>query len=152
TEAARGGPPGPAGRPAAAVFLQRYLGSRTDFPQEAPRDRGLPPAYNAARAPVNDARDSHLEDDVELTLEQRTRISNVHAALAETDLYALLGVARDADKKVIKRAFYDRAAEFHTDRFFRKRLGAFKSKMEVIFAKVTEAYETLRVKESRARY
>src|SRR5262249_41751693 len=57
-----------------------------------------------------------------------------------------------ADKKAIKRAYFGLAAEFHPDKFFRKRLGSFKAKMETIFGRVTEAHDTLTDKEKRAEY
>ncbi len=57
-----------------------------------------------------------------------------------------------ADKKVIKRSYFELAALFHPDRYFRKRLGSFKQRMETIFGKVTQAYDTLSSRERRAEY
>ena len=48
-----------------------------------------------------------------------------------------------ADKKAIKDAYYVLAAEYHPDRYFRKRLGTFKSKMEAVFNRLTVAHDTL---------
>ncbi len=64
----------------------------------------------------------------------------------------LLGVETSADKKVIKRAYYELAAAFHPDRYFRKRLGSFKVRMEAVFARLTIAHDTLADKENRAAY
>jgi curved DNA-binding protein CbpA len=92
------------------------------------------------------------DDDVELTPEHRARILAVHRELRGMNLYDLLGVPRAADKKAIKRAYFDRTNEFHPDRFFRKRLGSYKPKMEMIFARLTEAHDILCNPDRRAQY
>ncbi len=63
-----------------------------------------------------------------------------------------MGVTRDADRKVVKSAYYDAASAFHPDRYFRKRLGAYKPKMEAIFSRVTVAHDVLTDREKRAEY
>jgi curved DNA-binding protein CbpA/Flp pilus assembly protein TadD len=103
---------------------------------------GSSPAMRAARtdphatAPAPDL-------PVDLEKEQQERILQLHESLPTLDHYALLGVPRGADKKTIKRAYYELATTFHPDRFFRKNLGPFKSKMEAIFGKMTAAFEVL---------
>ena len=47
-------------------------------------------------------------------------------ASSTLDHYALLGVARSADRKALKRAYFDLAARFHPDKYFRKKLGSYK--------------------------
>ena len=42
-------------------------------------------------------------------------------------------------KKEIKAAYYRMAPEFHPDRWFRRELGSFKSRLEAIFTRITEA-------------
>lgn len=92
------------------------------------------------------------DDGVDLDPAHRERIVATHDRLDAIDLYALLGVARESDKKAIKRAYFDLAGVFHPDRFFRKNLGSYKAKMEAVFARVTEAHDTLTHPEKRARY
>ena len=89
---------------------------------------------------------------VDLAPEQQLRIDVVHQRIRTLDLYAFLGVARDADKRTIKRAYYDGTNEFHPDRFFRKRLGAFEPKMIAIFTRLTEAHDTLCSRARRDEY
>jgi curved DNA-binding protein CbpA len=91
-------------------------------------------------------------DDVDLSAEQRTRVLEFFQKLDTVDHYALLGVAPEADKKEIRRAYYAVAPDFHPDRFFGKKMGAFKAKMEAIFGRLTLAYETLGSKEARVEY
>jgi curved DNA-binding protein CbpA len=107
-----------------------------------------PPAVD--KAPAYDPRD--LDEDVEIDMEHRKKILTIFARLADLDHFSILGVARDADKKTIKRAYFALASEFHPDKFFRKKLGSFKTKMEAIFGRITEAHDTLTDKVKRAEY
>jgi curved DNA-binding protein CbpA len=93
-----------------------------------------------------------LTEDVDLVAPFRMRILGAYSALASLDYYELLGLERTADKKGVKRAYFELAALFHPDRYFRKRLGTFKLKMETLFGTVTEAYNTLSDKGRRAEY
>ena len=95
---------------------------------------------------------AELDEDVDLDRDHRRRILDTFYRLADLDLYEVLGVERFADKKGIKRAYYELAAVHHPDRFFRKRLGSFKQKMEAVFSRVTEAHDTLVDKTRRADY
>ena len=92
------------------------------------------------------------EPDVDLERDHRRQVLDLFYDLDDLDHYTLLGLTREADKKSIKRAYYDLAAKLHPDRFFRKKLGSFKSKMEVVFARITSAHDTLTDKEAKADY
>ncbi len=93
-----------------------------------------------------------LKEEVELPVELRRRVLGLHSVINSLDHYATLGLGRDVDKKGVKRAYFELAAVFHPDKYFRKNIGSFKGKMEVIFGKVSVAYETLVDKERRAEY
>ena len=95
---------------------------------------------------------AELDEDVDLTVEQRQRILDLFYRVKELTHYALLGIERTADKKVVKRAYYELTSHFHPDKFFRKRLGAFKGKMETLFARITQAHDVLVDKAQRAEY
>jgi tetratricopeptide (TPR) repeat protein len=97
-----------------------------------------------ARARTNEVEPESPDDAIDLTVEQRQRIEDVHSRLAELTPHALLGVPEDADRASVRRAYFARVAEFHTDRFFRKRLGSYKPKMEAISNRLTEAYDALK--------
>jgi tetratricopeptide (TPR) repeat protein len=104
---------------------------------------GLPPPPDDLTA---------LAEDVDLDVEMRHQILRMHAALERSDHYALLGVDTTADKKTLRRAYFELAAKFHPDRYFRKKLGSFKPRMETIFGRLTRAHDTVSNKESRAEY
>jgi curved DNA-binding protein CbpA len=109
-----------------------------------------PPA-SAGPALVADEQ-AALAEDVDLNVEMRRRILDKHDALERVDHYALLDVDSTADRKTLRRAYFELAAQFHPDRYFRKKLGSFKPRMETIFGRLTMAHETLSNKDSRAEY
>ncbi len=128
-------PPAPVSSPAVGIGAQ------------APRPVTAPTAGREQRYP-----DSELEEACDLDMEHKRQILDLFYDLEDLDHYTLLGLTREADKKTIKRAYYDLASRLHPDRFFRKQLGSFKSKMEVVFAKITLAHDTLTAKEKREEY
>lgn len=89
------------------------------------------------------------DEELDLTPAQQRRIDEVFARLDDLDDHAMLGVAQDATRAVVRRAYFERVAEFHPDRFFRKRLGSYKTRMEAISRRMTEAYERLGLHERR---
>jgi DnaJ-class molecular chaperone len=109
-----------------------------------------PPAEESRR------RDSGIrvrsDDPIDLTEEQRRDLDNLYAELRATSLYDLLGVTRLSDKKEIKRAYYASTRRYHPDRYFGKRLGSYKRKLEAIFVRMTEAHDVLCTPERRAQY
>jgi curved DNA-binding protein CbpA len=109
-------------------------------------DSGIPKPPPALYDPAE------LDEDVDLERDHRRKILDAYYKLSDLDMYEVLGVERKADKKAIKRAYYDLATVHHPDRFFRKKLGSFKQKMEAVFTRVTEAHDTLVDKDKRAEY
>ena len=134
-------PPGGGSRPAR---LPSPPGPVTEISEV--RDDGMPRPKRALYDPAE------LDEDVDLERDHRQRVLDTFYQLGDLDHYELLGVDRAADKKAIKRAYYERAGIYHPDRFFRKRLGSFKTKMEAVFSRVTEAHDTLVDKDKRAEY
>lgn len=83
------------------------------------------------------------EEELDLTPALRRRIDEVFSRLDELQDHEVLGIAADATRAAVRRAYFERVAEFHTDRFFRKRLGSYKTKLEAISRRLTSAYEAL---------
>jgi curved DNA-binding protein CbpA len=94
--------------------------------------------------------DSAIAEDVDLGVDLKRRLISMESR--EIDHYTMLGVDPGADKKEIKRAYYELAAKFHPDRHFRKKLGSFKLRLEVFFSRLTIAHETLGNEAARAEY
>jgi len=105
-----------------------------------------------ADAPLSPQDEAALAEDVDLDVDTRRRILTLGRDLERLDHYALLGVDRSADRKALKRAYYDLAAKFHPDRYFRKKLGSYKPKMEALFGRITLAHDTLTDRDRRAEY
>lgn len=101
-----------------------------------------PPLYDPAE----------LDEDVEIDVEKRRRILDLYYRLDEYTYYELLGIGDQSDKKQIKSAYYVIAPEVHPDRFFRKRLGSYKAKIEALFTRMTLAHDVLTNKQRRAEY
>lgn len=93
-----------------------------------------------------------LDEDAELPLERKHRILEAYHSLEEASHYELLKVSPRADKKAIKAAYFQIVNVFHPDRYFGKRLGSFKGKLEQVFARLTEAQEVLTRQASRDEY
>src|SRR5262249_54707195 len=84
--------------------------------------------------------------------DRRRYVLDAFARLRQLSHYELLGVPRDANKKEIKRAYFQLAAVVHTDRYFGKKLGSYKPKMEAIFTRISSADETHTDATKRAAY
>ncbi|MEO6952103.1 MAG: J domain-containing protein [Polyangia bacterium] len=89
---------------------------------------------------------------VELTLEQLQSIDRFYEAVQSLDAFELLGIARTADKKDVKRAYFKLSKDFHPDRFFGKSLGPYGSRLTQIFQALKSAFELLSDDKRRAAY
>src|SRR5262249_31335234 len=90
-------------------------------PVSAPRVDSIPPPPSSP--PVYDAEE--LEEPADLDLERKRLILDAFYALDRTSHYDLLNVPPTADKKQIKRAYFQVVATFHPDKYFGKKLGNF---------------------------
>ena len=95
---------------------------------------------------------AELDEDCELPEERRRSVLDTFYRLDDLTHYELLDVPQTASKKEIKDAYYRLASEYHPDRYFRKNLGAFKQKMELVFGRITQAHDTLTRKLTRDEY
>lgn len=111
---------------------------------------GEPPAREPAVAPEYDP--AELAAPADLDDDKKRFILNAFYRLEKQNHYQLLKVPVTADKKVVKKAYYDLVASFHPDKYFGKSLGTFKVKLEKIFQRITEAHDTLTRLESRVEY
>jgi curved DNA-binding protein CbpA len=93
-----------------------------------------------------------LQENVDLDLERRKWVLDAYERLAQLTHYDLLSIPRDADKKAIKKAYFHLAGRIHPDRFYGKNLGSYRPKIEALFVRVSDAYETLMSEERRAAY
>jgi tetratricopeptide (TPR) repeat protein len=95
---------------------------------------------------------SELDEDVDIDLPKKRQILDFFYRLDSLNHYELLTVDPVADKKAVKTAYFEVVTVFHPDRYFNKKLGSFKPKLEKIFSRVTEAHDVLTRKNSRDEY
>jgi tetratricopeptide (TPR) repeat protein len=95
---------------------------------------------------------AELDEEVDIDVERRRRILDLFYKLDQLDHYQVFGVAQNADKKAIKAAYFEVVNVFHPDRYFGKKVGSFKIKLEKVFSRLTESYDVLSRAQSRADY
>ncbi len=95
---------------------------------------------------------AELVEDVDIDGELQERIIKAFHRSDKLNHYELLGVAMDADRAEIRKAYFALSKTFHPDAYYGKRLGSFKPKMEVVFRNVTDAYEAVGRPKKREAY
>ncbi len=103
-------------------------------------------------APLSPEEETLLGESVDLDADTRLKILRLYRSIDQADYYVLLGVERSADRKALKRAYFELASKLHPDRYFRKKLGSFKVRMEAVFSRITQAHDTLGNTQKRAQY
>jgi curved DNA-binding protein CbpA len=93
-----------------------------------------------------------LDERVDIPHTLRARIEEVHARLDAMTHYELLGVATNADKRTISRAYLERTLEFQSARYFGRSLGVYRMLMDRIYGRVAIAHDTLVLPQKRAEY
>ena len=157
------------GQRGARISERPRAATKTSSPPKAsslpPRKPSAPPrrpsrpirraSTNPARPtvkPPEEVKPTVTDDACDLEPALQARLDDMLARFPTATLYDILAVAKDADKKAIKRGYYELAAVLHPDRHFRKRLGPYKAKMHDAFVRITLAYETLSDPDKRGAY
>jgi len=128
--------------PSAAALAVGTAPTRADDRRSALPLPGLDDATAAERAMIADA--------VDLSLDEKTRILVGLRLVAAGDPWALVGVPAGTDKRVIKRAFFERSKLFHPDRFYGRQLGPWAQRLHAVFDAVSAAHADL-IEGRRAR-
>ena len=123
-----------------AAELVEIVGLGPDQPTPPVLDR--PPTARSTK-PIPTTVDSALiVPDLDLSSAVQRRILEFECELGRP-AHQLLGLAQGADAREIKRAYFKLSREFHPDRYFRKQLGDYGDRLDRIFKRIVEAYETL---------
>ena len=93
-----------------------------------------------------------MAEAVDLTPAQRKELLYTHGVLKHLDHYQLLGVARDAERKEIRTAYFSLSKRYHPDLFYGSELGSFRPKLDDIFKALNGASQSLSSKQKRAKY
>jgi curved DNA-binding protein CbpA len=95
---------------------------------------------------------AELDEAADIDVDRKRAILDTFYKLDQLTYYELLGADPSADKRVIKAKYYEVVNRFHPDRYYGKKLGSFKAKLERVFQQITEAHEVLTRAEARAEY
>ena len=79
-------------------------------------------------------------------------IERFHAEVMSQDFFQILRATVDTPLKEIKASYFDLAKRWHVDAFSDRNVGHQKHKVEAIFARITEAYETITHPAQRSEY
>lgn len=84
--------------------------------------------------------------------ELRQEVLEASQDLARRTHYQVLGVSRYAPEPVLQAAYYRLAKRYHPDTQHHPQLADLRDRLEALFVRVREAYETLRNPQARAAY
>lgn len=88
----------------------------------------------------------------DLTHDERASIDAIWERRMTATHYDLLDVPRSADRKAIRDAYFGLSKRFHPDVFFRRELGAYRTRVDEVFRMLTRAYDVLSNPRQRAGY
>jgi curved DNA-binding protein CbpA len=82
----------------------------------------------------------------------RANIERYHDQVMSKDFFQIFGANHDTDVDAIKAAYFELAKKWHNDTFAGRNLGRTKRKLDEIFQRITEAYETITNNQRRDEY
>ncbi|HUS29598.1 MAG TPA: DnaJ domain-containing protein [Kofleriaceae bacterium] len=116
----------------------------------SPEGLDAPTVTRAPRADINlvlpqptDVERAALAEPGDLGPDDRLKILAMARLLDAKDPWALLGVPRGADAKMLKRAYFKLSKDIHPDRYYGRSLGSFAERLTVVFEAVSRAYARL---------
>jgi curved DNA-binding protein CbpA len=99
------------------------------------------------------AAETKVADTPEEEPDEQRELENLFDRLSiATNYYQVLGVVRTADAAELKRKYHKLAKRFHPDRFRKNADAELQARVETAFARIAQAYETLKNKQTRAVY
>ena len=121
-----------------------------------PRAREAPPGATPAASPeaaapteLSPDREALLDPALELPVELQRRVLRLEELL-QAPYHEILGVSTDADRRVLKRAYFRLAKDLHPDRYFRRDIGSYAARLDRVYKRIVEAYELLSDPTARA--
>lgn len=93
-----------------------------------------------------------VNTELSISVEVQQSVIDMSVRLETLTHFEVLGVALDADRAAIKKAYFSHIGTFHPDTYFKKNLGEFTRRMEKIFQRMTEAHDVLSQAQPRKEY
>lgn len=135
-------------------LIERERSRRAFTPEEVAKAQALSAAAARSAATQERAPEARKVEEAkkaEPVVDEKSELEELFARVGRaTNHYEVLGVARSADQDTLKQTYHRLARRFHPDRFHQD--AALYSRVQDVFAKVTQAYDTLRDRAARASY
>lgn len=135
-------------------FIEREQWPRAFTPEEVTKalaagEAAAQSASQTMRAP--EAKKAEETKPVEPAVDEKLELEELFERVGRaTNYYQILGVTRNADQNTLKQTYHRLARRFHPDRFHQDAM--IHSHVQDVFAKIAQAYETLRDRSTRANY
>jgi curved DNA-binding protein CbpA len=84
-----------------------------------------------------------LAEEVDLDVAQRKAILHAEAKLPEWSHWQVLGLPWNASIEAVRAAYIEQVKIFHPDRYPGRKLGSYRTRLERVFRRVTEARDVL---------
>lgn len=102
---------------------------------------------------LDDKKEEAAAEEVDEDLNRlREDIARKLHFFASADYYEILGITRQSNTSEIKAAYYQLAKKYHPDRYRQPEYADIRAKLETLFARISQAYDTLRESGPRAAY
>lgn len=135
-------------------FIEREQWPRAFSPEEVAKAlaAGEAAAKSASQTMrATEAKKAEEAKTVEPEVDERRELEELFERVGRaTNHYQVMGITRNADQEMLKQTYHRLARRFHPDRFHQD--AELHSRVEAVFAKIAQAYETLRDRNSRAAY
>jgi curved DNA-binding protein CbpA len=83
-----------------------------------------------------------IDPSLEIAVELQGRLLLLEQRL-DAPYHEVLGVPADAERPVLKKAFFGLSRDYHPDRYFRRNIGGYEARVDRVYKKIVEAYELL---------
>jgi hypothetical protein len=123
-------------------------GTSPPRPRVDTADLTIPPRVLVLRNPTPEEK-TLLAEASDLNPDTRQRILVMARYAQQGDPWGLLGVERTADKRLVKKVYFQLSKDYHPDRFYGRKLGSFAGKLALVFEAINRAYQDLSDGKSR---
>ncbi len=96
--------------------------------------------------------DAAMAEKVDLDVERKKEILSLERALDRLNHFEVLGLKPGASAAEVKKAYHEASRRYHPDRYFEKKLGSFRGRIERIFKRIHDCYAVLSDLDRRAQY
>ncbi|HYX93265.1 MAG TPA: DnaJ domain-containing protein [Myxococcaceae bacterium] len=96
--------------------------------------------------------DAAMAEEIDLPADRKKEILDLERGLDRLDHFQILGLMPGATAEEIRRAYFAASKRYHPDRYYGKNVGSFRARIDRVFRRLSEAYETLNDPDKRAAY